>query len=313
MNSSLEKLWYLADEDDEEETYVFDMNEFSAIQIHNYLSSSSEGTRESLYSTLDEKYNAITCDFSPELEFLLASESHNVVLVCSLDTFEEEYKDDLFTYDVEFLEPSYMSCVEQPYDDLENGNLDIYEPRQCYDEYERMFVEAIILIDNRLLKLIDITSEQWLDLKFEDHKKVDKEIVEGVVATWLIRSYRKQFEEYIEIKRRLEVNGLNTDVECDPTNKRGDDEEVLTYDEFYDLEKENLREGNEIAEIFRIETDICDFETPLCKEFKEFNYVIQIDVDVLTKDLPGFKTYEEYKNAWIYEWNNKVSWINEKS
>ncbi|GJS82930.1 hypothetical protein Tco_0749471 [Tanacetum coccineum] len=57
MNSSLEKLWYLADEDDEEETYVFDMNEFSAIQIHNYLSSSSEGTRESLYSTLDEKYN----------------------------------------------------------------------------------------------------------------------------------------------------------------------------------------------------------------------------------------------------------------
>ncbi|GKB46718.1 hypothetical protein Tco_0897471 [Tanacetum coccineum] len=59
-----------------------------------------------------------------------------------------------------------------------------------------MFAEVVILIDDRLVKLIDITLEQWLDLKFRDHKKIDKEIIEGVVATWLIRSYRKQFEEY---------------------------------------------------------------------------------------------------------------------
>ncbi|GKA60275.1 hypothetical protein Tco_0759682 [Tanacetum coccineum] len=165
MNSSLEKLWYLADEDDEEETYVFDMNEFLSIQIHNNLSSKSAGTHESLYFTLDEKYDAIACDLSPELEFLLASESHSAILVCSLDTFDEEYKlesevfdlfkidvdlftcdtplkkifdefsrlssmdDDFFTYEVGVLEPSYFLCVEQPYDDLENGNLDIYEPR----------------------------------------------------------------------------------------------------------------------------------------------------------------------------------------
>ncbi|GJT83403.1 hypothetical protein Tco_1057745 [Tanacetum coccineum] len=92
MNSSLEKLWYLADEDDEVETYMFVMNEFSAIQIHNNLSLKSMRTHESLYSTLDDKYDAIACDFSPELEFLLASESHTAFLVCSLDTFEEEYK-----------------------------------------------------------------------------------------------------------------------------------------------------------------------------------------------------------------------------
>ncbi|GKC85981.1 hypothetical protein Tco_1141698 [Tanacetum coccineum] len=63
---------------------------------------------------------------------------------------------------------------------------------------------------------------------------------------------------------------------------RGDDEEVLTDDEFSDLEEENLREGNEIIEIFRIEMDIFLFETPLCKEFKEFNHLLQIDVNVLT-------------------------------
>nr|GEX95754.1 importin-beta domain, armadillo-type fold protein [Tanacetum cinerariifolium] len=78
-----------------------------------------------------------------------------------------------------------------------------------------MFAEAVILIDDRLVKLIDITLEQWLDLKFGDHKKVDKEVIEGVVGTWLIQSYRKKFKEYMEIKRRLEVNGINTDVECE--------------------------------------------------------------------------------------------------
>ncbi|GJU45595.1 hypothetical protein Tco_1202861 [Tanacetum coccineum] len=263
-------------------------------------------THESLYSTLDEKYDAIACDFPPKLEFLLAYESHTVVPICSLDTFEEEYKaesevfnllkidvyvftydtplgtifdefsrlssmeDDLFTYEVGVLEPSYFPCVEQPYDDLEN------------------------------------------DIKFGNHKKVDKEIKEGVVATWLIRSYRKQFKEYMEIKRLLEVDGVNTDLEFDQTNVEGDDEEVLTSDKLSDLKEENLREGNEIAEIFRRETDIFLFETPLCKAFKEFNHLLQIDVDVLTRDLPGFKTYEDYKNTWYYEWNNEVSWVDEK-
>ncbi|GJR02688.1 hypothetical protein Tco_0525672 [Tanacetum coccineum] len=61
---------------------------------------------------------------------------------------------------------------------------------------------------------------------------------------------------------------------------RGDDEEVLTGDEFSDLEEENLREGNEIAKIFKIETDIFLFEKPLCKEFKEFNHLLWIDVDI---------------------------------
>ncbi|GJY62546.1 reverse transcriptase domain-containing protein [Tanacetum coccineum] len=79
-----------------------------------------------------------------------------------------------------------------------------------------------------------------------------------------------------------------------------------------DLEEENLCEGNEIVEVFRIETDIFLFETPLCKEFIEFNHLLQIDVDVLTRDLLGFKMYEDYNNAWIYKWNSKVPWVDEK-
>nr|GEY69106.1 RNA-directed DNA polymerase, eukaryota, reverse transcriptase zinc-binding domain protein [Tanacetum cinerariifolium] len=197
MNSSFEKMWYLA------------------------------GTHKSLHSTLDEKYDAIACDFSPELEFLLAFKSHTVVYIYSLDTFEEEYK---------------------------TSNLEI--------------IKKLIKKSRKVCLL-----------------------------------HKKQFEEYMKIKRRLEVDGINTNVEFDPTNvefakwlaskfnnhktmdrytknalwlywKRVDDEEVLTYDEFSNLEEENLREGNEIAEIFSIETDIFDFETPLCKEYKEFNHLL---------------------------------------
>ncbi|GKD73315.1 hypothetical protein Tco_1331597, partial [Tanacetum coccineum] len=70
MDSSLEKLWYFVDEDDEEKTYVFDMNEF------------------------------------PRLSSM---------------------EDDLFAYELGVLEDYYFPCVEQPYDDLDNGVLDIYE------------------------------------------------------------------------------------------------------------------------------------------------------------------------------------------
>ncbi|GJY85361.1 hypothetical protein Tco_0499387 [Tanacetum coccineum] len=33
---------------------------------------------------------------------------------------------------------------------------------------------------------------------------------------------------------------------------------------------------------------------------------------VLTKDIIRFKTYEEYKDDWIYEWNKDMSWVHEK-
>ncbi|GJZ92044.1 hypothetical protein Tco_0664109 [Tanacetum coccineum] len=64
---------------------------------------------------------------------------------------------------------------------------------------------------------------------------------------------------------------------------RGDDEVELTNEEFSDNE-------DEVAEVFRIETNILDFETPMCKTFKEFNYLLQIDSDLLTEDIKGFKT-----------------------
>ncbi|GKD19074.1 hypothetical protein Tco_1208232 [Tanacetum coccineum] len=90
------------------------------------------------------------------------------------------------------------------------------------------------------------------------------------------------------------------------------DKAVLTKDELSDLEEESWSEGVEITKIFRIKTDIFHFETSLCKAFKEFNYLLKINVDVLTKDIHGFNTYEEYKDEWIYQWNKGIPWVSEK-
>ncbi|GJX06057.1 hypothetical protein Tco_0193989 [Tanacetum coccineum] len=87
----------------------------------------------------------------------------------------------------------------------------------------------------------------------------------------------------------------------------GDDEVELIDEEssYYD-------DGDEVAKIFRIEVNVFDFKTPLCRAFKEFNYLLQIDPDVLTKDIDGIKTYEEYKDDWIYEWNKDVPWVHKR-
>ncbi|GJX84451.1 hypothetical protein Tco_0335225 [Tanacetum coccineum] len=86
---------------------------------------------------------------------------------------------------------------------------------------------------------------------------------------------------------------------------RGDDEVELTDEESSDND-------DEIAKVFKIDTNIFDYETPLCSTFNEFNYLFKVDPDLLTKDIIGLKTYEDYKYDWIYEWNKDVPWVDEK-
>ncbi|GKD37451.1 hypothetical protein Tco_1257658 [Tanacetum coccineum] len=123
----------------------------------------------------------------------------------------------------------------------------------------------------------------------------------------------------MEIKNQWMIHGFDADMKYDPSDvdfadwiaSKGD-EEVLTDKELSDLEETYVNEEDEIAKIFRIENKIFDFETPLCKTFNEFNYILKIDTDLLTHDIPRFNTYEEYKNAWIHEWNEDVPWVPEE-
>ncbi|GJT98663.1 hypothetical protein Tco_1094181 [Tanacetum coccineum] len=89
--------------------------------------------------------------------------------------------------------------------------------------------------------------------------------------------------------------------------KMSGDEIKVSDDESSDLE-EYWSDKEETAEIFKIETDVFDYKTPLCLEFNEFNYLLKVDPDLLTNDIIGFKTYEDYKDDWIYEWNENVPW-----
>ncbi|GJR27558.1 hypothetical protein Tco_1103790 [Tanacetum coccineum] len=95
------------------------------------------------------------------------------------------------------------------------------------------------------------------------------------------------------------------DMGYDPSDIRGDDEVELT-------DEESSNNVDEFVEVFRINTNIFNYETPLCSAFNEFNYLFMVDPDLLTKDIIGFKTYEDYKDDWIYEWNKDVPWVDEK-
>ncbi|GJX46192.1 hypothetical protein Tco_0271382 [Tanacetum coccineum] len=61
------------------------------------------------------------------------------------------------------------------------------------------------------------------------------------------------------------------------------------------METDEDDDPNDIADIFKIKSNLFDFETPLCKAFNEFNYLLKIDTNLFTFDIKGIKTYEEYE------------------
>ncbi|GJU42983.1 hypothetical protein Tco_1200249 [Tanacetum coccineum] len=77
------------------------------------------------------------------------------------------------------------------------------------------------------------------------------------------------------------------DMGYDPFDIRGNDKVELT-------DEESSNDKDEVVEVFRIDTNLFNFETPICEAFKEFNYLLQIDPDLLTKAIEGFKTYDDY-------------------
>ncbi|GJW89428.1 hypothetical protein Tco_0164768 [Tanacetum coccineum] len=59
---------------------------------------------------------------------------------------------------------------------------------------------------------------------------------------------------------------------------------------------EEIEEDNDpdsITDIFKIDGNLFDFETPLCEAFNNFNYLLKIDKDLFTFDIQGTGTHEE--------------------
>nr|GEZ23997.1 hypothetical protein [Tanacetum cinerariifolium] len=135
--------------------------------------------------------------------------------------------------------------------------------------------------------------------------------IKGSITSWVDLT-RIFFRKYYPPSRTSKVN--NPIIKWDPTNpkfknwlaskfvnyntmdiftkgslwdywKLGSAQIKPNNDETSDLEEIDHDDEQDIGEIFGTETNLFDYETPLCEEFKEFNYLLEIDHDLLTKDI----------------------------
>ncbi|GJV38006.1 hypothetical protein Tco_1410483 [Tanacetum coccineum] len=74
------------------------------------------------------------------------------------------------------------------------------------------------------------------------------------------------------------------------------DYERVADEEISDVNEANNDDEQETTKILRIETNLFDYETPLCTEFKEFNFLFKVDPELFTHDIEITKTYEDYEN-----------------
>ncbi|GKE52720.1 hypothetical protein Tco_1487876 [Tanacetum coccineum] len=98
--------------------------------------------------------------------------------------------------------------------------------------------------------------EEWLASKFANHKAMDP------FTKSVLRDFWKKNDSHVGI-----IN-----------------------DGISDLEKANNDEEQEIGEIFKIETNLFNYETPLCTKFNEFNYLLKIDPKLFTYDVERIET-----------------------
>ncbi|GKA27707.1 hypothetical protein Tco_0713875, partial [Tanacetum coccineum] len=148
--------------------------------------------------------------------------------------------DDLFTYEIEVPKPTPF--VEQRTSDLTHNDLEDYDWKMSYKECEKIYDEAMIFINKRLIRLIDV---YWM---------------------------------------------------------RGVDEVVLSNKEVSGLKDKNNDDEHKIIEIFRIETNLFDYKTPLCTRFNAFKYLLKVVTELFTHNIKRTNTYKDYEN----ELNNEV-------
>ncbi|GJW04101.1 hypothetical protein Tco_1562957 [Tanacetum coccineum] len=135
----------------------------------------------------------------------------------------------------------------------------------------------------------------------------------------------KHINNFLEVVEPLKIRGLSRDrfrLSVFPISLSGATSEwftnecigtIATWDnlvekfiqKFYHLFDHNEEEEAEddddpdeidnVPEIFKIEDDLFNFDTPLCIAFEEFNYLLKIEPDLFTYDVQKFKTYDEYE------------------
>ncbi|PWA53409.1 hypothetical protein CTI12_AA444660 [Artemisia annua] len=93
--------------------------------------------------------------------------------------------------DVQPMQPSYMPYSEQ-YWGLDKSNLDD----------ERIYAESKVLFHKKLIRLMDISLEEWLKHKYGDPEFAPMNEVKRIVTSWLTRRFKEKFNEFMEIKKK---------------------------------------------------------------------------------------------------------------
>ncbi|GJR33046.1 hypothetical protein Tco_1109278 [Tanacetum coccineum] len=116
--------------------------------------------------------------------------------------------------------------------------------------------------------------------------KVCDNTFNGIIGENAFKHIDKFLEENLVERFVLKFHHLSDNNEEDETEEDNDPDEI-----------------DNVPEIFKIEGNLFDFETPLCKAFNEFNYLLKIDTDLFTFNVQNFKTYDEYER----ELNNDIA------
>ena len=115
-------------------------------------------------------------------------------------------KSSSFKGNIQPIQTSYMPYSEQ-YWGSDKSNLDD----------ERIYAESEILFHKRLVRLMDISLEEWLEIKYGDIEFAPKNEVRKIVTSWLTRSFKEQFDEVMEIKKKI-IGNTSFDVNYDPSD-----------------------------------------------------------------------------------------------
>ncbi|GJZ87339.1 hypothetical protein Tco_0658949 [Tanacetum coccineum] len=143
-----------------------------------------------------------------------------------------------------------------------NGEDTVDLTKQFFGKYYPPSRTGRITITNAIKDPSNFTFKKWLALKFANHMIMDPFTKKVLWDFW----------------------------------NMSNNYEGVADEEISDVKKANNDDEQETAKIFRIETNLFDYKTPLCIKFIEFNFLFKVDPKLFTHDIKRTKTYEEYEN-----------------
>nr|GEW21782.1 hypothetical protein [Tanacetum cinerariifolium] len=165
--------------------------------------------------------------------------------------------------------------------------------KNARDEYGWMMVKTEVL---NLLKISDdlFSYETPLGMTFEEFKRLSS--INDNLFDFEVKIPKPSYAPCV----RQQTNYRSKDFQ---DLKYGDHR---TMDE--NVKKEVHSEESKMDEICGIKTDVFNFKTPLCKEFKKFNCPLNEERNLIVRRTKKFKPHDEIKSNWINTWKKVTPW-----